>query len=503
MRKKEVRYFFKQNIFASLTQIFIFIFLLLFNILLARILGPYNFGIFIVVFSMALMVGMFSDMGLSQVIMRYIGRSVRQKDSGAPSYFRHLFKIKLTMVVALSLALYFSSDFLAALLLHDGSLGPMFKIAGLIAAAYSFFIFLDSFFASLNRYDYSMLTNFISNASRLLLPVALLIMGFGVLEALYGILAAFLFSLVVAGYFFSRLFRNTLLKNPKKSVNLAGFDRFLIYSASIGILITAYNNLDTFILSFFRSPSEVSFYRTALSVATYTAALLPISGRFLFSAIVALEEQSKEFIKKAFNKTLRYTIIMAIPAAVGVYLLASKIVVLFYSSEYLPAAPALALLSPLVFSTIINVLTLNVLMISGRLKQALIISAIVLAYSTAANIILIPVFGYMAAAFNALVMHMLFLSLGIYSCRDIIKIRIDFDSLFKTILSSAIMGLFLYALLGQIDSVLTGGLIIAVAVLIYLAMQLAVGGITKSDIELLKNAVPCSLWGPIQRFCRN
>ena len=503
MRKKEVRYFFKQNIFASLTQIFIFIFLLLFNILLARILGPYNFGIFIVVFSMALMVGMFSDMGLSQVIMRYIGRSVRQKDSGAPSYFRHLFKIKLTMVVALSLALYFSSDFLAALLLHDGSLGPMFKIAGLIAAAYSFFIFLDSFFASLNRYDYSMLTNFISNASRLLLPVALLIMGFGVLEALYGILAAFLFSLVVAGYFFSRLFRNTLLKNPKKSVSLAGFDRFLMYSASIGILITAYNNLDTFILSFFRSPAEVSFYRTALSIATYTAALLPISGKFLFSAFVELEEKSKEFIKTAFNKTVRYTIIMAIPATVGVYVLSSKIVVLFYSSTYLPAAPALVILSPLVFTTLLNVLTLNFLMISGRLRKALIISAVVLSYSIMANIALIPIFGYMAAAFNALVMHVLFLSLGIYSCRDIIKIRIDFGSLFKTILSSAIMGLFLYALIDQVNSLLTGGPIIAVAALIYLVMQLAVGGITKSDISLMQRAVPCPLWGLLMKICRN
>ncbi len=503
MENKDVKHFFRQNIFASLTQIFIFIFLLLFNILLARILGPHNFGIFIVVFSMALMVGMFSDMGLSQVIMKYIGRSVRQKDSGASSYFRHLFKIKLAMVVALSLALYLSSDFLAATLLHDSQLGSLFKIASLIAAAYSFFIFFDSFFASLNRYDYSLLANFISDASRLLLPVALLIMGFGVLEALYGILAALMFSLVVAGYFFSRLFRNTLLKNSKKSASFAGFDRFLMYSASIGILITAYNNLDTFILSFFRSPTEVSFYRTALSVATYAAALLPISGKFLFSAIVELEEKSNEFIKKAFNKTVRYTIIMALPAAVGVYLLASKIVVLFYSSEYLPAASALALLSPLVFSTIINVLILNVLMISGRLKQALIIPAIVLVYSVVANIILIPMFGYMAAAFNALVIHILFLSLGIYSCRDIIKIKIDFGSLLKTILSSAAMGLFLYYLLDQIDSVLSGGLIIAASALIYLVIQLTIGGINKSDIELLKNALPCSLWDPIQRFCRN
>jgi len=65
MKQKDMQHFFRQNIFASLTQIMIFLFLVLFNVLLARLLGPHNFGVFIVVFSMALTFGMFSDMGLS------------------------------------------------------------------------------------------------------------------------------------------------------------------------------------------------------------------------------------------------------------------------------------------------------------------------------------------------------------------------------------------------------------------------------------------------------
>jgi len=364
-------------------------------------------------------------------------------------------------------------------------------------------LFFDSFFASLNRYDYSLLANFVSSALRLLLPIALLVIGVGLVGALWGVLAAFLASLALACYFFLRLFRRSLLQKTRKTFELKDLDRFLLYSASIGILVTAYNNLDTFILSFFRSPAEVSFYRTALSIATYTAALLPISGKFLFSAFVELEEKSKEFIKTAFNKTVRYTIIMAIPAAVGIYMLSSKIIVLFYSSAYLPAAPALVVLSPLVFTTLLNVLTLNFLMISGRIKKALVISAVVLSYSVVANIALIPVFGYMAAAFNALAFHLIAVVLGLYFCNDVVKIVIDKANLIRTVFSSAVMGVSIYLLLGYTDSVISSVLLIIPAILIYLAVQIAIGGITKQDIDFLKRAVPCSYWNQIQRMCRD
>ena len=503
MQNKDVQHFFKQNIFASLTQIFIFLFLLLFNILLARILGPNDFGIFIVVFSMALTVGMFADTGMNNLIMKFFGRLVRQKDARAPFYFRHLVKIKLVMVISLFLILFFSSDFLAVYLLHDASLGILFKVASFIAVAYSFFLFFDSFFASLNRYEYSLLANFMNNILRLILPVAILLLGFGVLEALYGILAAFLFSVIIIYFYFLKLFRRALTHKTEKTFGLRHFDKFLLYSAGIGILITGYNNLDTFILSFFRSPSEVSFYRTALSIATYTMALLPISGKFLFSAFVELQEKSKEFMKKAFNKTLRYAVILGVPAIFGVYLLSSQIVVLFYSYEYLPAAPALEVLSPLILIVLIEILTLNVLMITKRLKRALIVPAAALAYSIIGNIVLIPVFGYMAAAFNALVFHLISMLLGLYFCRDIIEIRMDWGNFFKSVFSSLVMGLFIYSMLSQIHNLVTAGLVVIVAMLVYLAIQVAVGGINKTDIELLKRAVPCPLWNPIQKVCRD
>jgi len=503
MREIDVRHFFKQNIFASLTQLFTFIFLMLFNILLARMLGPNDFGIFIVIFSMALTVGMFSDMGLSQVIMKYIGRMVRQKDARAPFYFRHLLKIKLSMMLILFIALYLASDMLAASLLHNASLGWLFKLSAVMAVVYSLLLFFDSFFASLNKYQYSMLANFVSSALRVALPVSFLLLGLGIIGALYGVFISFLLSVAIMGAFFYPLFRKSLLRAPPKTFGLTDFDKFLLYSAGIGILITAYNNLDTFILSFFRSPSEVSFYRTALSIATYAMALLPISGKFLFSAFVAFEEKSKSLMEKAFNKTLRYAIILGIPAIIGVYVLSSKIIVLFYSAEYLPASSALEVLSPLILIILVEILTLNVLMIAGRLKQALIIPAVTVTYSIIGNIALIPAFGYMAAAFNCLVFHIISMSLGIYFCRDLIKIKIDINNLAKTVLSSLAMGLVIVYLLSQMHSIIEIGLTVVAAILVYVLLQIVIGGINKSDISLMQRAVPCRFWGPLMKICRN
>jgi O-antigen/teichoic acid export membrane protein len=156
----------------------------------------------------------------------------------------------------------------------------------------------------------------------------------------------------------------------------------------------------------------------------------------------------KQLLSKAFN----YLLIMSLPV-IAVILTSSNSIVLLFKEEYLAAVPALKVsIIALVFlflnfpiGSLLNACDLQKKNTGNMLRVAI--------FSILLNLLLIPKFGALGAAYTALFSNALLFVLGARLIKKIIPYRFkdNFWQSFKTILAAAITGLFIIILLPVIN----------------------------------------------------
>lgn len=109
------------------------------------------------------------------------------------------------------------------------------------------------------------------------------------------------------------------------------------------ILLMAYNQLDVLLLSLFRDDSAVGLYNVAIAF-THSLNLIPtvILGA-LFPAIAAASD-SLPALQMLYERTYKVLLAVALPAAVGVTLLARRFIPDLYTSAFDGAIPVLQVL---------------------------------------------------------------------------------------------------------------------------------------------------------------
>jgi O-antigen/teichoic acid export membrane protein len=149
-------------------------------------------------------------------------------------------------------------------------------------------------------------------------------------------------------------------------------------------------------------------FRPAMEVGWYGAAYQPFRGLGILPEVLAnpmapavaraYGDRGLAAALPLFHRTLRYLVVAALPAVVGVSLLARPIIHLLYGDEYLPAAPALRLLiwtALLAFAQHTACVFLDNVDRRGFTVWAYALS---LGLAVALELLLIPRFGYLGAA---------------------------------------------------------------------------------------------------------
>lgn len=161
---------------------------------------------------------------------------------------------------------------------------------------------------------------------------------------------------------------------------------------------SVYNRIDTLLLSHMRDFTEVGYYSAAYKFWDTLAYLPGVIGISLYPFFAErLSKNLKSDVKRGLEAYTRYLVAMALPLAVGAFLLADQITVSFYGPEFKPAADALWLLVTAVCILIIYA-PVNSVIISQETKAATKITGFNLFFNLIMNLILIPRFGFVAAA---------------------------------------------------------------------------------------------------------
>ncbi|MBT9050679.1 flippase [Lactobacillus delbrueckii subsp. bulgaricus] len=195
----------------------------------------------------------------------------------------------------------------------------------------------------------------------------------------------------------------------------------IIFASSVAT--TIYLSLDTTLLGLINNNYVVGIYSVSTKmynvVKQLIAAILTVTiPRF---ALLWGRHRYREY-RKLLLEISDALALISIPAAVGVYMLAPQIVILFSSAKYIRAVSSLRLLCPALIFSIFSWIFISCVLISAkRENKVLIITVLSAVVNLILNLLLMPSLKENAAAITTSLSEAISMSLGIYYSRDIVK----------------------------------------------------------------------------------
>jgi O-antigen/teichoic acid export membrane protein len=465
----------KNSFFILLGEATAALLALLLNVFLARQFGDVGFGKYSFAFSFTLLFLVFADLGLSVLSIREIARAPQKTSEYLTTV--SLIKLVLSLITVGLIALVIN------LMNYPQDTRMMVYIFGFIVIFSSFAQFFRSIFRAFEKMQYEAITRITERVLVVAFALVSLFLGYGLTKVVLAILLAqaiaTLLTLAVCIKRFTK---------PRLSFDFSLSRQLIKAALPFGIatiFLTIYFQTDTIMLSIMKGDAVVGWYNAASRLATgmlfipiaFTGAIYPVLSKYFVS--------SKDSLVITYQKSLKFLIILAIPLAIGTTLVAERVILFLYGSEFANSAIALQILVwaiSLIFVAQVvgyTLASINRQMVDTRITAAAALLNVVL------NLILIPKFSYIGASaasvFSQTVVFVLEFS---YLQKYLYKIKI-LELVWKPLGASVVMGIFIYILLNAAFVHIL--VIILGAVAVYAGLLYAFRAFDKDELQLAKS----------------
>lgn len=366
---------------------------LLVTLVIGRTLGPAGYGEFTKIF---VFVGYFytlADFGLNQIYIKLAGENETK-------HLKVLFGLRLLIGISLAIIATTTAQFLPYDSATETGFSPLVKIgialASLTIITQALFTSSNAYFQKILRYDLSAIA---AVTSYLFVLATAIIVTLGTQSLLGYTLAYVLGGLVLV------LMSYILIAKRTKDFFLPKFKtrEFLIFlkpAWPVGIALLfnlIYFRIDVFILASARSSTEVGLY--GLSYQFFEAALaVPIFfANSIYPLLAKAFAKSAQAFAKQVSSWIKILIATSVPLTLALIVISYLIPVVFGPS-FEGSVRSLQILSLGLPFFFISALLWHLLIIYDRQKFLTIIYAAGAAFNIIANLIFIPIYGYLAAA---------------------------------------------------------------------------------------------------------
>ena len=252
------------------------------------------------------------------------------------------------------------------------------------------------------------------------------------------------------------------------------------------VTTSLYVNSDMLILGFSRADSEVGLYSVAVKIYMLFKALLSAVITAATPRLAAAWQENREQFGAQAGHVLRMLLTLLAPVSTGLFFLADPLIRIISNEGYLGAAGAVQWLCGALLLSITGwFVTACVLIPAKQEKAVLRITVIAAAVNIVLNLILIPVFGFVAAAVTTVAAEGLACVLGCLKARKMMPLRQAFPPRFcLSVLAgcAAVAGMCL--LVRRLDAapVITAGVSFCAAAPLYGGVTAALGNTEAADI---------------------
>lgn len=237
-----------------------------------------------------------------------------------------------------------------------------------------------------------------------------------------------------------------------------------------------YTMLDTTMLGFLSTNTEVGYYSAATKISHMVLSLITaVTAVLLPRMSLYINNNDMDSFKTLTNKTVSIVTLLSIPITAGLFLLAKPITLLFSGNEYIPAIIPMQVMTPIVFIiSIASITGIRMLPAMNKEKLAL-ISYITGAISNIiCNAIFIPLYGALGAAIGTLVAESIVMGIQVIYLRHFIFNKDNFISLFHSIIGTVIMGILIIVILKYINNIILQIIIASICGIIFYALCLVI-----------------------------
>jgi stage V sporulation protein B len=364
---------------------------------LAHTLTVAEFGLFYAIISFAGFLTVFRDPGLSSAMTKYIAEFNAKKD---------MVSVKSTLLIVIALELLLAIAVTAIVIVFSGYLATSYfktseAIMPLEIIMFSYivsaFVIIQFLFQGIGKIKYYSIVEPVRNVSTFLFILLFIYLGVtGVaLGYLMGaiILVVIMFILAVKSFPFFSIKSNISRGLTKKIVSF-GAPIFLT-----GVSGTILGNIDTIVITFFLSTSEVGFYQAAFSTSQLLWVLSGTATVVLFPMVAELwAKNDRATLSKIIGLLIKFSFILVIPAVLVFAAFPEVIIRMLFGSEFLPAAVPLQILALSSLFYPIFAITTNSIVGIGKPGINMKIVALTATLNLILNIILVPYIGITGAA---------------------------------------------------------------------------------------------------------
>ncbi len=464
-------------------------------IIIARVLGADNYGIFTLSTVVPSLFIMVVDPGINTGLVRFsasLRTNTNQKRLG--KLLLHAMYIKIFLSCIAFLLCYVLSDIFAVYLLNRPEIGYLIRIASGLIIFQTIFLTLNSIFIGFNKTEYNTLTTVLQAIGKASITPALVILGLSLSGAIIGYVSSFALAIILGAILFSRKVYKMLNGSNGDSESLVSNTKMLIryglplYVATlISGLALQYRSI---ILSFFAYNYEIGNLQAAFNANVIVGSIsAPISTILLpaFSRI-----KGKETIRNFFNISIKYTSIVVLFFVILLILHAEEFITIFYGEGYELASNYLVLYCTIFFLTGLGSNTLGSFF-NGlghtyvNLKIALINSFVLLFLAPILTNIL-GINGMILAIIGSTIAGLLF---GLYNAKIKYGITINTGALVKIYFVSLLPALLVFVLKAFLPFSFIINTVVAAStyLLLYLLALPLFGVINQKELQMIRNIV--------------
>lgn len=459
--------------------------------IVARFLGPNDFGLISMASAVATIVSTVVLVGMSEGVVRFVALYEGKNDQGRiKGVILSALGIVLPLGTIAGILLFLFADVISVGVFNEPNLTPILKMFAFSVpfyGLYCIFIYAIGGFQEMRYMVY--VRDIFQNSIRLFLLIILLLLGYDVYGAAFAYTFAIIATSFIALVYLNKIFPmfSKKIKSISMEKELFSFSWPLMFAGMLGLVM---GWVDTLMLGYFLTAADVGIYRASLSTAGLLMIVPSSFGAIFFPVITEFYSRGeKKELENTTAVVTKWILMIVLPLVLLAILFSKQVLYILYGAEYIAGALVLCILG---FGyLIISVFspTNRLISVIGRTRLIMVNTSIGAVFNVVLNFWLIPIYGIVGAgaatAFSLLVVN----ALAFIEVRMITGIQPMRLNYVKILFASIVSAVFVYVITRSFFKIVPISVLVIMFLLymcLYFILLLIIRTFEDEDVVIMK-----------------
>ena len=363
-------------------------------LVVARILGPSVYGVYILAFSFSGLFSVVADVGVGTTISKFIAEySAKKNREELNRVVSNSYASAFLSGLAFTLIAFLMSNFIAVHVIGNSNQVYIVQIVSFLIVGAVLFKVSYGMMIGFGGGKYVAMVMLVQAAFQAALSITLAVLGFGALAPILGILLGYILSIITVLFILKKRFGITFRMPSFGYVKkLVGFSsQISVYNGLTGSIF----NLAPIVLGVFATTVIVGNFGVALRTSNVINEVISIFGTVtlpMFAYTLSTKRIGKS-IGKFYNYTVYTTFLLVTPVLLYLSILAKEFSYTAFGANYALAPFYLSVMSAGTFLWILATYSLMLLISANEVRQVMKYGIIIFLIEFVALFTLVPLFG--------------------------------------------------------------------------------------------------------------